>query len=140
MSGLPGVGKDHWIKHYLPDHPIVAIDQIRLDMGIPPSAPQGPVIQRARELARAFLGEKRSFVWNAPNLSRHVRGECVKLAREFHARVQDRLCGGAAGAAIRPEPLAAAQGARAGDRTDVGEVGGAGRDRGASDRVCGDVI
>jgi predicted kinase len=89
LSGLPGSGKDHWIQRNMNgDRPIISIDQIRQDLGISPTEPQGPVLAHARELARTHLRNKQSFVWNATNLSRQVRAECVKLYTEFGASVR----------------------------------------------------
>jgi predicted kinase len=88
MSGLPGSGKDHWVRRHLPEWPVVGLDALRAELGVSPSEPQGPVLQRARELARCHLREKRSFVWNATNLSRQVRGECVRLFADYNARIR----------------------------------------------------
>lgn len=88
MSGLPGSGKDYWIQHHLKGWPVIALDQIRQELGVSPNEPQGAVLSRARDLAREFLRTKRSFCWNATNLSRQVRQECVRLYAEFGARVR----------------------------------------------------
>jgi predicted kinase len=88
MSGLPGAGKDHWLETYAHDVPIVSIDQLRSDMGFSPSDPLGPVLGRARELARGWLRERKPFAWNATNLSRQVRAECVRLFTEYGSRVR----------------------------------------------------
>ena len=88
MSGLPGAGKDYWIATHLPKSAVVSLDQLRLDLGVPPSDPRGEALRGARELARLHLKAGRSFVWNAANLSRHVRSDCVKLFGEYGARVR----------------------------------------------------
>jgi predicted kinase len=88
LSGLPGAGKDHWIEHYLPGWPVVSLDDIRHDLGVPPADPQGDVLNRARELARDHLRAGRNFVWNAPNLSRNVRADCLRLFHGHDARVR----------------------------------------------------
>ena len=46
------------------------------------------MLQAARERARQFLREKRSFVWNATNLSRLVRGEVIRLLADYQARIR----------------------------------------------------
>jgi predicted kinase len=49
---------------------------------------QARVIQRAREMARDFLRQRRGFVWNATNLSREIRGQLVDLFTDYRARVR----------------------------------------------------
>jgi predicted kinase len=88
LSGLPAAGKDHWLEHHLADWPTISLDDIRHGLGVPPTDPQGEVLSRARDLAREHLRNKRNFVWNAPNLSRNVRAECVKLFHSLEARVR----------------------------------------------------
>lgn len=88
MSGLPGAGKDYWIQHHLRGWPVISIDEIRSQLGVAPHHAQGEVVNRARELARDYLQERRNFIWNATNLSRQVRAECVRLFAEFNARVR----------------------------------------------------
>jgi predicted kinase len=88
LSGLPGAGKDHWRTTHLPDWPCVSLDHLRSEMDIEPTDEQGPVLQAAREQARQYLREKRSFVWNATNLSRQLRGECIRLLADYRARIR----------------------------------------------------
>lgn len=88
MSGLPGAGKDFWLRKHGDGKHIISLDALRIELGVAPSDPQGTVLNRARELAREHLRAKRSFVWNATNLSRHVRGECVRLFHDYGARVR----------------------------------------------------
>jgi predicted kinase len=88
MSGLPSSGKDYWIETNLPDWPVVSLDAIRHDLGVPLSDPQGEVLGRARELAREYLRHGRNFIWNAANLSRNVRAECLRLFHGLDARVR----------------------------------------------------
>jgi predicted kinase len=88
LSGLPGAGKDHWIENNLRGWPVVSLDTIRQELGVPPSDPQGEVLNRAREAAREHLRNGRSFAWNATNLSRNIRAECLKLFHGYDARVR----------------------------------------------------
>src|SRR6202035_2140763 len=88
MSGLPGAGKDTWIRQHLPDWPIVSLDAVRDELDVDPADEQGQVINRAREQAREYLRQGRSFVWNATNLSRQLRGQCIQLFADYHARVR----------------------------------------------------
>jgi predicted kinase len=88
MSGLPGAGKNHWISRNLSDWPVVSLDGLREEMEVDPDETQGAVIQQGRELARDHLRHGRSFVWNATNVSRQLRGEVIRLFADYGARVR----------------------------------------------------
>lgn len=85
MSGLPGTGKDTWIKENRPDLPMISLDEIRKEMKISPTDNQSKVVEIARERARELLRRKQPFVWNATNLSPMVRGKQIKLFTQYHA-------------------------------------------------------
>lgn len=87
MSGLPGAGKDHWVAHNI-DLPVISLDVLRADMGVPHTGNQGVVIQAARERAREYLRGGQSFVWNGTNLSREMRSRPIDLAAAYNARVR----------------------------------------------------
>lgn len=88
MSGLPGAGKDTWIRTHLPDWPIISLDGVRRELGVSPEDDQGQVVQAARERAREFLRQQRSFVWNATNITRMMRRRVIDLALAYHARTR----------------------------------------------------
>ncbi len=88
MSGLPGAGKDHWVRENLPGWPVISLDGLREEMDVDPTERQGAVLSRARDLAREHLRRGESFVWNATNLSRQVRGDCIRLFAAYNARVR----------------------------------------------------
>jgi predicted kinase len=88
MSGLPAAGKDTWVRSHLPDWPMVSLDDVRGELDVDPADDQGRVINRARELAREHLGDGRSFVWNATNLSRQLRGQVIQLLADYHSRIR----------------------------------------------------
>lgn len=87
MSGLPGSGKDHWVRENL-DLPEISLDAIRAELKAPPTGNQGPVIGLAKERAREYLRRGEPFVWNATNLSRELRGRLIDLFTEYRARVR----------------------------------------------------
>lgn len=87
MCGLPGAGKDTWIRKNRPDWPVVSLDALRREMKVDPREPQGPVAAMGRERAREHLRAKRSFVWNATSTTRKRRDRVVDLARDYGARV-----------------------------------------------------
>jgi predicted kinase len=88
MSGLPGAGKDTWVRKNLPDWPVISLDALREEMDVDPRDEQGAVVQAAREQARAYLRDGRRFVWCATNLSRTLRGSLVQLFLDYGAHVR----------------------------------------------------
>ena len=88
MAGLPGAGKDHWVREHAAGMPVVSLDALREEMGVEPTEPQGAVARRAREQARVYLRAGTPFVWNATNLSRDMRARPVNLFADYNARVR----------------------------------------------------
>lgn len=88
MSGLPGTGKDTWIRERLGELPMVSLDEIRRRMHVAPREPQGPVAAAAREEAKEYLRKKQPFVWNATNLTPSLREKQIRLFQDYHASVQ----------------------------------------------------
>lgn len=85
LSGLPGSGKTyHAINSQgLSSFPRVSLDAIRDDMGVSPTDDQGKVIQRAKEDCCEFLRGKTPFVFDATNLTRHIRAKWIKLFSDY---------------------------------------------------------
>lgn len=88
MAGLPGAGKDTWIREHRPDWPVISLDEIRRELKIQPSETQGVVVQTAKERARELLRKRASFVWNATNVTRAIRGSLIELFASYHARIR----------------------------------------------------
>jgi predicted kinase len=88
MSGLPGSGKDSWVRANLPGWPVVSLDQIRGELDVDPADSQGGVVAHARELGREHLRAGRSFVWNATNLSKQLRTTVLNPFFDYGARVR----------------------------------------------------
>ncbi|MFC6880888.1 MULTISPECIES: AAA family ATPase [Actinomadura] len=88
LSGLPGVGKDHWIAENRPGLPVVSLDRLRASMGVSPAGDQRPVAAAAHALAREHLRAGRSFVWNATNVSRMLREQCTGPIADYRGRVE----------------------------------------------------
>lgn len=98
MSGLPGAGKDHWLRRHRPGVPVVSLDVLREELGADPAGPQGQVVAAARERARVLLRARTPFAWNATNLSAEVRGAVIRLLRDYGARVHVVYCEASAAA------------------------------------------
>lgn len=88
LSGLPGAGKDTWARRHAAGLPMVSLDDLRVVMDVDPEDPQDAVVKAGREAMRAHLRARQSFVYNATNLSRAIRGPSVQLARDYGARVR----------------------------------------------------
>ena len=86
MCGIPGAGKDTWIKQNLGDLPVVSLDAIREDLDIDFKDNQGRVLQQAQEQAKQYLRAKKSFVWNATNINRPRRQALIDLFFTYKAR------------------------------------------------------
>ena len=88
MSGLPGTGKDSWIRQHLSELPMISLDDIRRTHKIPPTAKQGAVANLGREQAKEYLRKHQPFVWNATNISSQMRESLVGLFETYHAHVR----------------------------------------------------
>lgn len=88
MSGLPGTGKDTWIKQDVPDLPMISLDDIRRANKISPTAAQGRVANIAREQAKEYLRQHQPFVWNATNITAQMRDSLVSLFETYHAHAR----------------------------------------------------
>jgi putative nucleotidyltransferase with HDIG domain len=88
MSGLPGAGKDHWLRVHRPGLAVVSLDAIRAQLGAGPTGDQGAVIREAYEQARERLRRKEPFAWSATNLTRELRGRVLSLAHDYGARAR----------------------------------------------------
>jgi predicted kinase len=88
MHGIPAAGKDTWIERNGEGWPVVSLDQLRAELEVDPADAQGPVAQRARELAKEHLRAKRPFVLNATTLSRDLRNRWIDLFADYRARIR----------------------------------------------------
>jgi len=87
MCGLPGAGKDTWVRANAADHPVISLDRIRRRLAVAPDGNQGRVAQAARAEARPLLARGEPLVWNATNTTRSMRTRLVRLFRRYGAHV-----------------------------------------------------
>lgn len=89
LSGLPGMGKDHFIKSLNQDIPIVSLDAIRRKHKISPTdkSGNGTVVQMAKEEARVNLRKGQDFIWNATNITQQMRHQLIDLFVSYGAKV-----------------------------------------------------
>lgn len=88
MSGLPGTGKDTYIKAHYPGWPVVSLDALRVEMGVDPQDNQGRVAQAAAQRAREHLRAHRPFIWNATAVTPMMRGRQIRLFESYGAAVR----------------------------------------------------
>lgn len=88
LCGLPGTGKDTYIKAHYPALPVVSLDDVRREMGVKPEENQGAVVQAAHERAREFLRRKQPFIWNATSLLPALRKTQISLFEDYGASVK----------------------------------------------------
>jgi len=89
MCAVPASGKDYYINKHL-DMPILSLDNIRREHNIKPTDKKGTgrVVQMAKEQAKVYMRKKQSFVFNATNITRDMRGRWISLFLEYRARVK----------------------------------------------------
>lgn len=90
MSGLPGAGKDSYIRRHLKDMPVISLDMLREEMDVDATdkTGNGQVIQAAKELARTYLRKRSGFAWNATNTTRQMRSQLIELFTTYKASVK----------------------------------------------------
>ena len=67
--------------------PVISLDGIREQLGIPPTKGSGRVVQTAIEQAKTLLRRKKAFIWNATNIIQDTRQKLVSLFAGYGARV-----------------------------------------------------
>lgn len=90
LSGLPGAGKDTFIKKNYADWPVISLDELRVEKGIAPDDKKGngQIIQEAKARARVFLRDQISFIWNATNTTNQMRMQLIDLFLTYDANVK----------------------------------------------------
>jgi putative nucleotidyltransferase with HDIG domain len=90
LSGLPGMGKDTFLKKNYPDLPVISLDDIRRKHKLKPddSSATGWVVQEAKEQTKVYLRKGQPFVWNATNITRQMRTQWIDLFVSYKARVK----------------------------------------------------
>jgi putative nucleotidyltransferase with HDIG domain len=88
MSGLPGSGKDYWIRENLPNWPVISLDALRKEMNVPPDETPGNVIVEAKKRAREYMKSGRSFVWNATNTTKQMRQQLINFFAGYQGRIR----------------------------------------------------
>jgi len=88
VCGLPGSGKDYYIKNSLSWLPVISLDEIRNELKIKPTDEQGLVIQTAKEKAREFMRKGEDFVWNATNVTKQMRNNMISFFDSYNSYIK----------------------------------------------------
>lgn len=88
LCGLPGTGKDTFIKNKFSDLPVISLDDIREEENVDPNDEQGQVYNIAKERAKELLRAKKEFIWNATNISKLIRNKQIDLFHRYNASVR----------------------------------------------------
>lgn len=90
LSGLPGMGKDTFLKKNYPDLPVISLDDIRRKHKLKPddSSATGWVVQEAKEQSKVFLRKGQPFAWNATNITQQLRSQWIDLFVSYKSRVK----------------------------------------------------
>lgn len=88
MCGLPGAGKDTYIRRHYPDLPVISLDDLRIELDVEATDNQGTVLQMSRQRLREQLRSGKSFVFNATNLHRQRRQPILDLAADYKVRTR----------------------------------------------------
>lgn len=90
LSGIPSSGKDTHIMNgnYMMD--VISLDDIRREMKIKPtdSKGNGRVIQEAQERVKVKMRKHESFIFNATNITKDLRGKWITLFEEYGGKVE----------------------------------------------------
>lgn len=88
LSGLPGSGKDTWVKVNANGREVISLDDLRRELDVEPGDNQSEVVAAAYDRAKGLLRRGEPFVWNATNVSRILRDKVISLCQAYKARLR----------------------------------------------------
>ena len=88
LCGLPGTGKDTFIKKYYSNYKVISLDNIRREHKIKPTENQGEVYVIAKEMAKEYLRNQIPFIFNATNFTKLTRQNQIDLFHQYSAKVK----------------------------------------------------
>jgi putative nucleotidyltransferase with HDIG domain len=90
MVGIPGSGKDFYIRENLKDMNIISLDNFRKELSTRRGhkKDEGLLSQKSKEIAKKYLREGTDFVWNATNTNKDLRSGLITLFRKYKAIVK----------------------------------------------------
>lgn len=87
VCGLPGSGKDYYIKNNMGKLPVISLDSIRTELKIKPNDEQGLIIQTAKDRARQYMRKGEDFIWNATNITVQLRSGLISLFNDYDSHI-----------------------------------------------------
>ena len=88
MCGIPGTGKDTFIKKYYPNHAVICLDDIRNELKLKPKENESKVYEVAKTKAKNYLRNNIPFIWNATSITPLTRGNNIELFHDYKAYVK----------------------------------------------------
>jgi len=86
MMGVPGSGKSTYRTKVLGSLPCISLDEIRIELGLPPGESTHRTLVPAYERFREILREHKDCVWDAVNVRFDIRQQVFSLARQYGAK------------------------------------------------------
>ncbi len=88
LCGLPGTGKDTFIKKYYSNYKVISLDDIRRKYKIKPTENQGEVYVIAKDIAKEYLRNETPFIFNATNFTKLTRETQINLFHQYNVKVK----------------------------------------------------
>jgi predicted kinase len=90
MVGIAGAGKDRIYDNKLSGYPMMSLDAIRREWNVKPTNKKdnGRVIQEGQERCKILMRERKSFVFNATNITKDMRSKWIRLFEEYGGHVE----------------------------------------------------
>lgn len=88
MSGLPGAGKDYYIRKNLANLPVVSLDDIREETDTSFGDNQGKVMNLAKDRCKELMRAHDNFVFNATNFIKPTRARWIRLFRQYDYEIE----------------------------------------------------
>jgi predicted kinase len=88
MCGLPGSGKDTWVRQHAGDQPVISLDDIRRELKLKPGETTGHAIALAKKRMEGYLRADTPFVLNATHTTRLWRRPLIEQCASREARVR----------------------------------------------------
>ncbi len=90
LSGISGSGKDFYISKNYSLLPIISLDDLRRKAKVDykDSKGNGRIIQEAKEIAKKYLRNHTSFIWNATNITLQMREQLIDLLEPYKPSIK----------------------------------------------------
>jgi predicted kinase len=90
LSGIAGSGKDFYISKNYVSLPTISLDDLRRKAKVDykDAKGNGRVIQEAKEMAKQYLRNRTSFIWNATNITLQMREQLIDLLEPYKPSIK----------------------------------------------------